>query len=160
MYITITYKNKHFLIRYDPPDYSEVASKSISKQNEVELQDAHQKGENKISRKKSPMSIHISKAGKRTKSKLQSNRVTKPFCPPSGEVATTLTLILTIVAIFFTARTVLGPVADVGGTIFALLMLILGALIGGKLIVGFCWLLKRYCKINAYNYSFSFCCQV
>ena len=48
MYITITYKNKHFLIRYDPPDYSEVASTSISKQNEVELQDAHQKGENKI----------------------------------------------------------------------------------------------------------------
>ena len=74
--------------------------------------------------------------------------MTQPFCPPTGEVATTLTLILTIVAIFATARTVLGPIADVGGTIFALLMLILCALIGGKLIIGFCWILKRYLKID------------
>merc|ERR1719397_1854499 len=59
-----------------------------------------------------------------------------------------MTLILTIIAIFLAARTVLGPIADVGGTIFALLMLILVALIGGKLIMLFSWLLLRYCKVD------------
>ena len=63
-------------------------------------------------------------------------------------MATTLTLILTIVAIFFTARTVLGPIADVGGTVFALLMLILLALLGGKLILGLSWMLKKFCKVD------------
>ena len=63
-------------------------------------------------------------------------------------MATTLTLVLTIIAIFATARTVLGPIADVGGTIFALLVLILLALIGGKLILGLCWIMRRYCNID------------
>jgi len=85
---------------------------------------------------------------KKTKYALKSNPYTNPFFPPNGEVATTLTLILTIVAIFFTARTVLGPIADVGGTIFALLMLILLALIGGKLILGATWLLQKFCKVD------------
>ena len=51
------------------------------------------------------------KVWKRTKKTLQSNKVTQPFCPPSGEVATTLTLSLTIIAIFLSARAVLGPIA-------------------------------------------------
>ena len=87
-------------------------------------------------------------AWKKSKKALQSNKVTQPFCPPSGEVATTLTLSLTIIAIFLTARTVLGDIADVGGTVFALLMLIFLALMGGKLIVGFCWLLQRFCNVD------------
>ena len=37
---------------------------------------------------------------------------------------------------------------DVGGTIFSLLMLIFVALIGGKLITGFCWVLLRFCKVD------------
>lgn len=90
----------------------------------------------------------VKKTYKRTKSTLQENPITQPCFPPTGEVATTFTLILTIIAIFFAARTVLGPIADVGGTIFALLMLILIALIGGKLILGFSWLMMRYCKVD------------
>ena len=57
-------------------------------------------------------------ARENAKAKLQANPVTRKLCPPKGEVANSLTLILTIVAIFVTARTVLGPIADVGGTIF------------------------------------------
>jgi len=90
----------------------------------------------------------VKKTYKITKSKLQENPVTQPCFPPTGEVATTFTLILTIISIFFAARTVLGPIADIGGTIFALLMLILVALIGGKLILGFSWLMMRYCKVD------------
>ena len=90
----------------------------------------------------------VKKAYKRTKSVVQHNKYTQPFCPPTGEVATTLTLILTIVTIFLAARTVLGPIVDIGGTIFALLMLILVALIGGKLVLGFSWILLRFCKVD------------
>lgn len=90
----------------------------------------------------------IKQSFKRTKSKLQENRVTHNCFPPQGEVATTLTLMLTIIAIFFAARTVLGPVAGIGGTIFALLMLIFIALVGGKLVLLFSWALLRYCKID------------
>ena len=51
------------------------------------------------------------KVWRNTKKKLQTNKVTQPFCPPTGEVATTLTLALTVFAIFLSARTVLGPIA-------------------------------------------------
>ena len=88
----------------------------------------------------------ISRFKQSTKDILQSNLVTTNFCPPKGEIANTLTLTLTILAVFFVARTVLGPVGDVGGTIFALLVLILLALIGGQLILGFCWLLNKCSK--------------
>lgn len=84
----------------------------------------------------------------KTKTTLQENKLTQACFPPTGEVATTLTLILTIIAIFLSARTVLGPIADVGGTIFALLTLILLALIGGKMVLGFSWLLMRFFKID------------
>jgi len=90
----------------------------------------------------------LKKTYKRTKTALKSNPYTNPCFPPNGEVATTLTLILTIIAIFFTARTVLGPIADIGGTVFALIMLILVALIGGKLILGLSWVIKKTCKVE------------
>merc|ERR1719173_219596 len=90
----------------------------------------------------------MKKTYKKTKYALKSNPYTNPFFPPNGEVATTLTLILTIVAIFFTARTVLGPIADIGGTVFALLMLILVALIGGKLVLGLGWVIKKTCGVE------------
>ena len=88
----------------------------------------------------------LKKAYKRQKSQLQENRITQDCFPPRGEVATTLTLIFTIFAIFLSARTVLGPIADIGGTIFALLVLILVALLGGKLILLLGWLAQRTCK--------------
>jgi len=132
---------------YRPPDYSRATPNPISKESEVEIKETNTRNPDK-SVDKMKLSTQINNARKRTKSTLQSNSVTQPFCPPSGEVATTLTLVLTIVAIFATARTVMGPIADVGGTIFALLCLIVCALIGGKSIIGLCWILRRYCKID------------
>ena len=90
----------------------------------------------------------IKRAYMQTKLQLQENKVTQKCFPPEGEVATTLTLILTIIAIFISARVVLGPIADIGGTIFALLMLILVALLGGKLVLLFSWALLRFCKLD------------
>jgi len=90
----------------------------------------------------------VRKAYIKTKTQLQDNKVTTKCFPPQGEVATTLTLILTIIAIFLAARAVLGPIADIGGTIFALLMLILVALLGGKLVLLFSWALLRFCKVD------------
>merc|ERR1711892_1203153 len=90
----------------------------------------------------------MKKAYKRTKSQLQENKLTQKCFPPQGEVATTMTLILTIIAIFVSARVVMGPIADIGGTIFALLMLILVALLGGKLVLLFSWILLKFCKVD------------
>jgi len=106
--------------------------------------DANGSEESKNKKPKGP----VKRTYKRTKSALKENKYTQPFCPPTGEVATTLTLILTIIAIFLAARAVLGPIADVGGTIFALLMLILVALIGGKLVLGFSWCLLRFFNVD------------
>merc|ERR1719495_3073879 len=80
---------------------------------------------------KSKVKGKLGKSYSAVKSELQSNRVTSKFFPPTGDVATCLTLATTVVAVFFVARTVLGPIAAPGGTIFALLILILLALIGG-----------------------------
>merc|ERR1712110_402141 len=90
----------------------------------------------------------MKKRYRKTKSALQDNPYTNPFFPPNGEVATTLTLILTIIAIFFTARTVLGPIADIGGTVFALLLLILLALIGGKVTTLLSLACKKMCGVD------------
>jgi len=68
------------------------------------------------------------------KSEIQSNQFTSKFFPPTGEVATALTIILTVIGVFLVARTVLGPIAAPGGTIFALLILILLALVGGMFV--------------------------
>ena len=84
----------------------------------------------------------------RTKSQLQENKYTSSFCPPKGEAATTLTLILTIITVFVAARSVLGPIADIGGTIFALLILILLALLGGKLLELLSFLIRKYCNVD------------
>ena len=85
---------------------------------------------------------------KKQLSSFQKNLFTHGCIPPRNEVATTLTLMLTVVAIFFTARTVLGPIADIGGTIFALLMLILVALLGGKLVLLVGWAIRKTCKVD------------
>ena len=147
-WFSMKYTYQYTYNRFRPPDYSECdVPESNSKKNEVELQERQNQKQEEAEPKRK-ISSKIGKARRRTKTTLQSNRVTQPFCPPSGEVATTLTLLLTIIAVFATARTVLGPIADVGGTIFALLMLIFTALIGGKLILGLCWILQRYCKID------------
>jgi len=125
-------------------DYSNETESTDSTSPPPSYKRATENVESPTPKKKGP----VKKTFKRTKSALQHNKYTQPFCPPSGEVATTLTLILTIIAIFLAARTVLGPIADVGGTIFALLMLILVALLGGKLILGFSWILMRFFKID------------
>ena len=80
--------------------------------------------------------------------KVQKTQITSICFPPKNEVATALTLIFTVVAIFITARTVLGSIADVGGTIFALLILILVALLGGKLVMLIGWLMRKTCKVD------------
>lgn len=85
---------------------------------------------------------------KKQKSHLQGNPITGSCFPPRDEVATTLTLVFTIFAIFLAARTVLGPIADIGGTIFALLMLILVALLGGKLVLLAGWVIHQTCKVE------------
>jgi len=77
---------------------------------------------------------NFKRASKKVTNKLQSNRVTSKFFPPSGEVATFLTIALTVISVFLMARAVLGPIAAPGGTIFALLVLIVLALLGGLVV--------------------------
>jgi NhaP-type Na+/H+ or K+/H+ antiporter len=84
--------------------------------------------------------------GEKATQKLYSEYLTNQFCPPKGEVADFLTQAITIILIFVATRTILGEEAGVGGSIFALLILIMVALVGGKFIVGFCWLLKKSSK--------------
>ena len=90
----------------------------------------------------------VRKTLERTKSQLQENEMTRDWFPPSGKVSTCLTLALTIIIIFCSARVVMGPIADVGGTIFALLILILLALVGGKIITLISWCCKKFCNFN------------
>ena len=49
---------------------------------------------------------------------------------PRGPLGNLLTLSLTTLSVFLAARTMFGPIAGPGGTVFALLVLILFALIG------------------------------
>merc|ERR1719323_881387 len=90
----------------------------------------------------------VKKTFQRTKSQLQENQATKNWFPPSGRVSTCLTLAVTIIIIFGSARVVMGDIADVGGTIFALLMLILIALIGGKLMEVISYGIRKYCHFD------------
>ena len=78
--------------------------------------------------------LQVRQSYKVVKSEIQSNQFTSKFFPPTGEVATALTIILTVIGVFLVARTVLGPIAAPGGTIFALLILILLALVGGMFV--------------------------
>jgi len=79
---------------------------------------------------------------------LQENPVTKPCCPPTGEVATTLTLLLTIIAIFLSCWTMLGPKAFFGGSIFAFLVIIFLSFLSGKLAIAINRLLLKVFKVN------------
>jgi len=79
---------------------------------------------------------------------LQENPVTKPCCPPTGEVATTLTLLLTIIAIFLAFWTILGPKAFFGGTVFAFLVIIFLSFLCGKLVIALNKLLLKLFKVN------------
>lgn len=79
---------------------------------------------------------------------LQENQVTKPCCPPTGEVATTLTLLLTIIAIFLSCWTMLGPKAFFGGTIFAFLVIIFLSFLSGKLAIAINRFLLKVFKVN------------
>ena len=82
----------------------------------------------------------LSKTMNKIKITLQENMFTTKFFPPQGNVASVLTLCFAVVSVFLMARLVFGPIAGPGGTIFALLILILFALIGGQLIkfIGIC----------------------
>merc|ERR1719447_2593399 len=65
---------------------------------------------------------------------LCATRFCRLFCPPRGHLGNLLTLSLTTLSVFLAARTMFGPIAGPGGTVFALLVLILFALIGGYLV--------------------------
>jgi len=90
----------------------------------------------------------VKRSYSRSKSQLQNNKYTHDWFPPSGLVSTCLTLLMTIFIVFGAARVVLGDIADVGGTIFALLMLILIALIGGRLIDFISFLIRKFLHID------------
>jgi len=79
---------------------------------------------------------------------LQENPVTKPCCPPTGEVATTLTLLLTIIAIFLSFWTMLGPKAFFGGSVFAFLVIIFLSFLCGKLVFAMDKLLLKAFNVN------------
>ena len=83
------------------------------------------------------------------KKNLQCDAKNNNWFPPSGAFANFLTLLIIVVAIFSTARTVLGPVADVGGSIFSLLVLVVMSFFGGKLMLGFCFVLNNCLKGEA-----------
>jgi len=102
---------------------------------------------NEVEEKSSKFS-GVKRSYSRSKSQLQNNKYTHDWFPPSGLVSTCLTLLMTIFIVFGAARVVLGDIADVGGTIFALLMLILIALIGGRLIDFISFLIRKFLHID------------
>ena len=69
-------------------------------------------------------------------------------CPPRGGCAHSLTLLLATAAVFLSAWTILGPIAAPGGTVFALLVLIVLALIGGQVVKLTGVLLSKVLRVN------------
>ena len=69
-------------------------------------------------------------------------------CPPQGRSAHLLTLLLVTASIFLSAWTILGPIAAPGGTVFALLVLIILALLGGQLVKYLGVLLSKIFRVN------------
>ena len=67
---------------------------------------------------------------------------------PLFKVAHYLTLLLTTSSIFLSAWTILGPIAAPGGTVFALLVLIVLALLGGRIIKIAGSLLSKLFRVN------------
>jgi len=79
---------------------------------------------------------------------IQENPITFHCCPPEGNLARLLTLIFATSAILLAAEAVLGYRAAPGGNIFALLILILFALIGGVLIRVVDLIVLKCCRID------------
>jgi len=79
---------------------------------------------------------------------MQDNPITFHCCPPEGNLARLLTFAFTTFAILIAAEAVLGYRAAPGGNIFALLILILFALIGGVLVRIFDMIVHKCCKID------------
>jgi len=79
---------------------------------------------------------------------MQDNPITFHCCPPEGDLARLLTFAFTTFAILLAAEAVLGYRAAPGGNIFALLILILFALIGGVLVRIFDMIVHKCCKID------------
>ena len=77
-----------------------------------------------------------------------SSSPTLSCCPPQGCCAHSLTLLLTTAAVFLSAWTILGPIAAPGGTVFALLVLIVLALIGGQIIKFIGLILSKIIRFN------------
>ena len=75
--------------------------------------------------------------------KFQTILVLNKIYPLKGEFANIVTLILSTIGIFVGARVIFGDIADVGGTIFSLLILILFAIIGGKCVQLLSWMIKK-----------------
>ena len=131
----------------DNPSYEDDQQGEVRAANGQPLHNGVAEAMEQDKKKRSP-TRPMRKMYKRLKSQLQASRITGSCLPPKGEVATTLTLIFTIFAIFLSSRAVLGPIAGIGGTIFALLMLILVALVGGKLVLLAGWIIARTCKVE------------
>jgi len=72
----------------------------------------------------------------------------KGTCPPQGDVAHILTLITVTACVFLSAWTMLGPIAAPGGSVFALLVLIVLALIGGFCVKLFGRLLSKLVGVD------------
>ncbi|XP_023339125.1 uncharacterized protein LOC111709609 isoform X2 [Eurytemora carolleeae] len=85
----------------------------------------------------------VKKSYKRVKQVLQNNKITSNFFPPKGDVAINITLMITVVIIFLCARTVLGPYSALGGTIFAVFILIFFALVAGQIVLQAAALLSK-----------------
>jgi len=85
----------------------------------------------------------IKKAYDSFKHTLQTNRFTSHFFPPKGEVASNITLMLAVVIIFFCARAILGKYSALGGTIFAIFILVFFALVAGQIVLQLAALLSK-----------------
>ena len=85
----------------------------------------------------------VKKSYKRVKQALQSNKITSNFFPPKGEVATNITLMFAVIIIFLCARTVLGSYSALGGTIFAVFILVFFALVAGQIVLQFAALISK-----------------
>jgi len=79
---------------------------------------------------------------------IQENPITFHCCPPEGNLARLLTLAFATFAILLAAEAVLGYRAAPGGNIFALLILILFALIGGVLVRVLDVIIYKCCRID------------
>ena len=66
---------------------------------------------------------------------IKANKILASIFPPTGFFAATLCLLLSTIAVFLVARCVLGEIASIGGTVFALMVLVVVALIGGQLVI-------------------------